>query len=631
MAIYSIITIQFTAELTVGQQVGFDVVSTPNPMFGGTPTTYAIVENVVTTRSAGYQMTAATASTGIIGEATAINYLAAISADLSGYTCTRVGNTVSIRMNTSLYGSIDFYVNGLFASYTNPASVIFTINNQVSDFAISGVSYSVNSLSPCDSIDVIVTTAGASASDIATNIIQPFSATNSSNPITFTWNRNETIPITVVNSEGITASTTITTPPFLSPDDFSFNVLYDVLTINHTGATGLSLQYSLNGSTWQTGNTFSGVTGSYTAYVKDQYGCSFSNSEVSIVDRNDFILSRSPYYITYNAPASDFDYCTIEMYLWTGDNTLPTLPNYVLTSYKAKTTDDFLWVEVSDYIRSFLDPRLDTTWYSNYALTVDSTNYSVDDSDLSVDTSYLTITGGNTYKEVCWVRFILRSYKISFGVGLLVDTIQSPIKVGTLGYGFHTEGNNPKPPTNVLVNPYDKYSTYHSANYLTTIRATASNTNYVIERQPMDTDIQICNWGNKEYQIIYLNKYGVWDSMLFNRVSKRSIEIKSDTIDFYQSRPDMYSIFTPTTRTSNIDVNEEWILNTDILNDRQNYYMQELILSDRWYLLNQQENLLIPVVLDEKKFDEKLGFNEKAKIQWTLKFKSANSKINDIR
>lgn len=625
---YSIITIQFTAELTAGQQVGFDVNNYP---LYGVPTSYAIIENVVTTRSAGGQMSAATASTGITGERTAINYFNAITADVSGYIITRTTNTVSIRANTTAFGSTDFYANGFFASYTNPVSVIFNYYNQVSDFSINSIIYATSSVSPCNSIDVIVTTTGIAPNDVATTIIQPISATNSSNPFTFTWNRNETIPIVVTNNAGVTASTTITTPSFLLSDDFNFGLLYDELTITHIGATGLSLQYSLDGSTWQVGNTFSGITGSYVAYVKDQFGCSFSNSELSIVDESDFILSRSPYYITYNAPAADFDYCTLEMYLWYGENIFPTLPNHSLTSYKVKSTDTFLWFEVSDYIKSFLDPQLDFTWYSDYALSVDTTDYSVDDDVISVDTNYLTITGSNSFGEVCWARFIVRSYKISLGVGLLVETVQSPIKVGTLGYGFHNEGNNPKPSTTTLVNPTDKYSTYHSVNYITTIRSSATNTNMVIERQAMDTDIQICNWGNKEFQVIYLNKYGVWDSMLFNRVSKRSVEVKSETSDFYQNRPDQYSIYRPTTRVSNIDSNEEFILNTDLLNDRQNYYVEELINSDRWYLLNHQGDSLIPVVLDDKKFEEKLGFYEKSKIQWTLKFKGGNSKINDIR
>lgn len=629
MATYSLINIQFTAELTVGQSVGFDVYSTNT--IGLPPSSYSFIESIVTTRSSGGQVTAATSSTSIVGEQTAINYYNAIILDISGYTITRSGNTVSIRINDSPLGTTSFSYGGIFAPYTNPASVIITTFSGINDFTISNVSYATASVSPCDYVVVNVTTTGYFGGATATTIYQPFTASNTSNPLSFTWSRNETIPIVVTNDVGVTASFNATTPPFLNPDNFQFETIYDTLHINNTGATGLSLQYSIDGTNWQTGNTFSGVTGSYLASVRDQYGCSFSGSETYVIDRNDFILSRSPYYITYNVNASDFDYCTLEIYLWTGDNTMPSLPNYVLTSYKAKATDNFLWIEVSDYIKSFLEPQLDATWFTDFAITVDTTDYSVDDENLTVDTNYLTITGSNNFKEVCWARFVIRSYKISFGVGLIVDTIQSPLKVATLGYGFHNEGNNPKPTSNVLVNPIDKYSTYHSANYLTTIRSSATNTNMIIERQPMDTDIQICNWGNKEYQIIYLNKYGVWDSMLFNRLSKRSVQVKSETSDFYQNRPDSYSIYSPTTRVSNIDSNEEWVLNTELLNERQNYYIEELMNSDRWYLLNQQEARLIPVVLDDKKFEEKLGNYEKAKIQWTLKFKGANAKINDIR
>lgn len=629
MATYSIISIQFTQELNIGQQVGFDI-NTYSTI--GSPTSYPMIENVVSTRSASNQMTKATSSTSIVGEQTAINYLAAVSADLgTGFIYSRVGNTVSIKINATAYGYIEFYVNGSFASYTNPTSVIFSIENESSYFAIANVSYQTASETPCDNVLVNVTTTGPVDNAVATEILEPFVVANTDNPFSFTWNRNSTFPLVVKNAQGVTASTSVTTPSYLSNDDFSFDILYDVLSITHVGATGLSLQYSLDGTTWQTGNTFSGVTSSYTCFVKDQFGCSFSNSETSVIDKDDFILARSPYYVTYNAPASAFDYCTVEVFLWTGNNITPSTPNYTLTAYKAKSTDDFVWFELSDYIKSFLNPKLDTTWYSNFGITADSTIITADSTGLTADTNYLTVSGINAFNEVCWARFIIRSYKLTLGVGLLYETIQSPLKVATLGYGFHTEGNNPKPPTNVLIDPVDKYSTNTSINYNTSIRATASNTNNIIERNLVETNYKIFSNGHRELQILYLNKFGVWDSMLFNRVAKRSSEIKSETSQFYQRRPDNYSIYAPTTRTSNINVTEEWILNTELLNERQNWYIEELINSDRWYLLNQEEFSLIPVVLDEKRFDEKLGIYEKAKIQWTLKFKSANSKINDIR
>jgi hypothetical protein len=65
------------------------------------------------------------------------------------------------------------------------------------------------------------------------------------------------------------------------------------ITVNSvTGGTGV-LQYSINGLTWQTGTTFSGLTaGTYTVTVKDQNNCR-GIASVSITEPNAFVTSTS--------------------------------------------------------------------------------------------------------------------------------------------------------------------------------------------------------------------------------------------------------------------------------------------------------------------------------------------------
>ena len=133
---YSTIKIKFTEELLLGQQVGFDVNTSPT---FGIPTTTARIENFVTTRSGAGEVTTPITSTGIIGEQSAINYFNALYADLNseglinpyGYSISRSNNEVTITaINLSGFGYIEFYVNGIFATYINESSVEFTINNQ---------------------------------------------------------------------------------------------------------------------------------------------------------------------------------------------------------------------------------------------------------------------------------------------------------------------------------------------------------------------------------------------------------------------------------------------------------------------------------------------------------------------
>lgn len=605
MSIYSEIKIQFTDELLIGQQVGFDIL---NKYYSTTANTQLALETVVDTRTTSFQMTVATTTTSIVGERTAINYVAALTQDLSGFLITRFENIVTIRRDETEAISSEFSINNYYTTYTNPSSVVMVLDNNVSDFSISSVTYSEFPSDRCNKIIVNVRTAGPSGASTAVDLIQPTAGTNIENPYSFIADRNAFIQIVVKNSNNITTSKRILTPKYLNPDDFEFDLNNNVLTINPTFLPiGFTFEYSIDNENWQTLNIFEGIppTG-FTAYVRDQYGCSFSKSNVYKIDKDDFVLARSPYYITYNN--SNFDYCIIELYLWKGSNSTPLTPSFTNTAYKLKNSDTFLWVEVSDYIRSFLDPQLNATWFNE-----------------------IPVSGLN---EVCWFKYIIRSYKKSGDSATIVQTKQSDLMVASLGYGFHNEGNNPQPISNTLINPVDRYSTENSIDYLTTIRENSFNSNDIIKREPVqriNSNLVLCNNGHREFQIIYLNKYGIWDSFLFNRVSKRSVEIKSESNNFYQLRPDNYSIYSATTRNTNIDSTEEWVLNTGLLNEVQNIYLEQLISSDRWYLLNLEKGSLIPVVLDDKKFEEKLGIYEKAKIQWTIKFKSANSKINDIR
>ena len=78
---------------------------------------------------------------------------------------------------------------------------------------------------------------------------------------------------------------------------------------------------------------------------------------------NDFILSRSPYYINYAATASSYDYCIINLSIWTGSVTASTVSaSYSLTAYKAMSSDTNLYLDISDYIKGYLNPILDYSW-----------------------------------------------------------------------------------------------------------------------------------------------------------------------------------------------------------------------------------------------------------------------------
>lgn len=272
----SIIEITFTEDLPIGAQLGFDVINDGGSW--GVPTAHAEVFNWVNLRSSGHQVTTGTPTLNP-GERAAINFVTAFNLDVGGYIVTRSVNQVTITAPNT-YSFTEFYVNGLFVTYDNHPSIEFDITNGNSvAFAISSITFAQASSSPCSNIDMIVTT-----NELATEISSPVVVNpNTNNPFTLTVLRGQTLSLTIKNATGNVINELVETPSLLNASNFGLQINNSpngatVIVEDHLNSTyGLDLQYSLDNSTWQTSNVFSGlVPDNYTLYVKDQFGCSFS-------------------------------------------------------------------------------------------------------------------------------------------------------------------------------------------------------------------------------------------------------------------------------------------------------------------------------------------------------------------
>jgi len=170
------------------------------------------------------------------------------------------------------------YPNAFFSYTIDTDAVSITVDNQAGlpPFNITDLHFSQAS-NACGHARLNVTT-----NHLATKIISPISLTgNTFNPFTFDWVRGQTFNLIIEDSNGLTITQSVTTPSALNASNFTTQI-----TNSPSGATvvavgvnnnGLVLQYSLDNSTWQSSNTFSGLAaGDFTLYVKDQLGCSFS-------------------------------------------------------------------------------------------------------------------------------------------------------------------------------------------------------------------------------------------------------------------------------------------------------------------------------------------------------------------
>ena len=277
----STIKIAFTQDLPVGSQLGFDINNDGGQW--GTPSSYPVIFDWVNLRSSNNQVTTGT-PTLIPGERAAINFVTAFNLDMGGqYVVTRSVNEVTIKAE-NIYGLTEFYINGIFASYTNHPSLGFEIVNSNSDsFSISNVNFAIASADQSQKVKVNVAT-----SELATKIISPFILnSNANNPFIFDWLRGQTINLVVENAAGTQATQSIVLPALLNSLNFSLQINNSpngaTVVIENTSSNGLVLQYSLDNLTFQSSNVFNGLeTGNYTFYVKDQFGGAISKAfEVS--------------------------------------------------------------------------------------------------------------------------------------------------------------------------------------------------------------------------------------------------------------------------------------------------------------------------------------------------------------
>lgn len=239
-------------------------------------------------RSAPYQVTIPTpnANIDIPGVKTAINFAAAFQLDLGNlYNVTRVGNQVVIESTSQDEAFNLFYAYKIIRlpnKESEEQEVLFydaVIENKPSDsfkFITTELSKADN---PCINARITVTT-----NVLATKVLSPYYLEeNTHNPIVMEALRGSVAIVKLENVNGTQITKSVQMPDILNGDNFSVivnngpNGATVFAQNNLNGTFGLTFEYSLDGSNFQTNNKFIGIAvGDYSITVRDNFGCSFS-------------------------------------------------------------------------------------------------------------------------------------------------------------------------------------------------------------------------------------------------------------------------------------------------------------------------------------------------------------------
>ncbi len=111
-------------------------------------------------------------------------------------------------------------------------------------------------------------------------------------------------------------------------------------------ATGSGLNYSLDGSTWQTSNQFSNLAaGNYTIYIKSQEGCIMSGNQTAVAQPAQLTVTATPTPVTScttpngSVTATPSGGTSPYTYAWTPTGTGATISNLPVGNYSVQVTD----------------------------------------------------------------------------------------------------------------------------------------------------------------------------------------------------------------------------------------------------------------------------------------------------
>lgn len=248
--------------------------------------------NIVTIKSKNPNITFSNASATSACRNYSITYQGSTSV-LRYYNCYGVEVLLTVTQNTSITSiappstTSGPTLTNTPGAYVTP-DVPFTINNYTGTaFDVDEVTIAQADSEPCNNVKISVQTTAQ-----ADNITSPISQAVSTNPIIITRPRSESVITLSVSQGTASALKKICVPKLLStyfeveqirnPNQTAINInrkppLYSNITTSNGVFYPLTFEYSMDDSTWQPSNSFTGLAqGSYTVYVRDSIGCKIS-------------------------------------------------------------------------------------------------------------------------------------------------------------------------------------------------------------------------------------------------------------------------------------------------------------------------------------------------------------------
>lgn len=386
----------------------------------------------------------------------------------------------------------------------------------------------------------------------------------------------------------------------------------------------------------------------------DWLGANFIDTDLWSVTREDYtfpiepetviyedkvILSRSPYFFKAS-PSVLYDSMLMDIYIYRGEKTtdIPLLPTFQTSKSVIIAGQPIISIDLHKLVNDFVQNE----FTQNVSLGVQTTN--------QLDSVWVYIDAG-IYLD-----------------GVLLYNINQTL-LALDGFGYHTQLANPEVDKKVLssINNHiiynnSKYPLYFISKDLVSINAFVDgvNTNvpftldenynnqyigYLDVSQYIGTDNFLdiefeyttetiihsfkleneCR--NELINCIFKNKYGFWQKIPFNKLSKKSLNTETSDYNPIISDFGNYSLNQHNKKSYLTNGNQKVICNTDFLPESYNVLFNELMLSEQIYL--EENDTILPVNIDTKSFNYKTKLEDKL-IQYSMDFTYSFKTINNV-
>jgi hypothetical protein len=347
------------------------------------------------------------------------------------------------------------------------------------------------------------------------------------------------------------------------------------------------------------------------------------------------ILSRSPYFFKVS-PTSLYDSMKMDLYVYRGNKITdrPVTPTFQTSKFVLQAGQPIISININKLVNDFLQNEFTQTVSAG----VQTTN--------QLDTVWVYIDAGIYLNNV--LQYNVNQTLIAFD-----------------GFGYHEELSNPILDKKVLstINNHivyndSKYPLYFLSDDLVSITINGQNVPFTLDANfnnqfvgyvdvtyyidGSDNLEVVFEYGtetithnvNLKYECrnnlvncIFKNKYGFWQKIPFNKLSKKNLEVDSQDYTPFISDFGNYNLNQHTKRSYLTNGNEKIVVNTDFLPEEYNLLFKELMLSEQIYL--EQGETVLPVNLNKKSFAYKTKLNDKL-IQYSMDFEYSFKTINNI-